>query len=157
MRRTTQAYTAAMALRVPLSLALAVLVQLACQAFKVVLYSIRDRKLDLRYFLSAGGMPSAHSAFVTALSVADRHGERLRLRPLRRVLRVLPIVIYDSFRLRGAVEKQARALKRCSRGIPRLARGGSRKWSATPPRRSPWASRQAGGLAALVSLLLRQP
>jgi acid phosphatase family membrane protein YuiD len=52
------------------SLAGALAVQVACQLFKVVLYSIREKRLAISYFISAGGMPSAHSAFVTALTVS---------------------------------------------------------------------------------------
>ena len=56
----------------PLSVSLvsAVVVQVACQAFKVVFYSIRERRLAFSRFISAGGMPSAHAAFVTSLSVS---------------------------------------------------------------------------------------
>ena len=38
------------------SLVIAALVQLACQAFKLIYYSIRDRRFTPRYFVTAGGM-----------------------------------------------------------------------------------------------------
>ena len=52
------------------SLVVAVAVQLASQLFKVVFYSLREGRLRLDYFISTGGMPSAHTAFVTALTVS---------------------------------------------------------------------------------------
>jgi len=96
----------------PLSITLisAVVVQAACQIFKVVVYSIRDRRLKLSYLVSAGGMPSAHSAFVTALtvSVGMWSGFGSDLFAVSVVFSL--IVIYDALRLRGAVEHHARVL-----------------------------------------------
>ncbi len=96
----------------PIILASAVVVQVACQAFKVVLYSIRDRKLTLSYFVSAGGMPSAHSAFVTALSVSVGlwNGFTSDLFAVSCVFSL--IIVYDAFRLRGTVQHHARVLKK---------------------------------------------
>jgi hypothetical protein len=93
------------------SLVTAVVVQVACQAFKVLLYSIRERRFAPRYFVSAGGMPSAHSAFVTALSVSVGlwGGFSSELFAVSCVFSV--IIIYDAWRLRGTVEQHARAIK----------------------------------------------
>jgi uncharacterized protein len=92
------------------SLAGALAVQVACQVFKVVLYSIRERRLALSYLVSAGGMPSAHSAFVTALTVSVGMGSGFTsdLFAVSCVFSV--IIIYDAWRLRGAVEHHARIL-----------------------------------------------
>ena len=43
---------------------------IAAQALKTLLAARRNRKFDVRWFLGAGGMPSAHSAGVTALAIA---------------------------------------------------------------------------------------
>jgi acid phosphatase family membrane protein YuiD len=88
----------------------ALAVMAACQAFKVVLYSIRERRLDLSWFVSAGGMPSAHSAFVTALAVSLglRNGFGSDLFAVACVFSA--ITLYDAWRLRGAVEHHARML-----------------------------------------------
>lgn len=98
--------------RLPLSASLlsAVAVQLACQAFKVVFYSVRERRFALSWFVSAGGMPSAHSAFVTALTVSVGlwNGFGSDLFAVACVFSV--ITIYDALRLRGAVEHHARIL-----------------------------------------------
>ncbi len=142
--------------RFPVSLAVAVAVQVACQAFKVVLYSIRDRKLGLRYFLTAGGMPSAHSAFVSALcvSVGIASGFLSDLFAVSCVFSL--IVIYDSFRLRGAVEKQARALNALLARHPEAGAARLSEMVGHTPAEIAVGIAAGGGLSALASLLLRQ-
>jgi acid phosphatase family membrane protein YuiD len=80
----------------------AVSVQVFCQLFKLGYYSVRDGRLRLSYFVTAGGIPSAHSAFVTALAVAIgmRNG-------FASTFVFSAIVIYDAFRLRGHVQRHA--------------------------------------------------
>jgi uncharacterized protein len=97
---------------VPLSASLltAVAVQIACQAFKVAFHSIRDRRLALSWFVSAGGMPSAHSAFVTALSVSLGLWNGFASDLFAVAVVFSAITIYDAWRLRGAVEHHARIL-----------------------------------------------
>lgn len=96
----------------PTSLLAALLVQLSCQLFKVLLYSVAERRFAIDYFVSAGGFPSSHSAFVTALttSVAMQSGIASDVTAVAAVLSI--IVIYDSMRLRGQVERQAELLNR---------------------------------------------
>jgi acid phosphatase family membrane protein YuiD len=93
------------------SLAVAVAVQVACQLFKVVYYSIARGRLEAHRFVSAGGMPSAHAAFVTALavSVGLRSGFVSDIFAVSAVFSL--IVIYDAYRLRGTVERHARVLQ----------------------------------------------
>ena len=112
--------------KVPAALATTLAVQILCQAFKVLLYSLRERRFAPEYFVSAGGFPSAHSAFVTALSVSVglRSGFGSDLFAVAFVFSV--IVIYDAYRLRGEVEKQARLLNRLTERLhpgehPRLS------------------------------------
>lgn len=107
----------------PLSLITAVGVQLACQAFKVVLYSVREKRLALSWFLSAGGMPSAHSAFVTALSVSVGLWSGFSSDVFAVAFVFSVIIIYDSWRLRGAVQHHARALKKISDANAKLKLG----------------------------------
>ncbi len=106
----------------PLSLLAAVAIQLACQAFKVVLYSVRERRLALSWFVSAGGMPSAHTAFVTALAVSVGlwSGFASDLFAVAAVFSI--ITIYDAWRLRGAVAHHARLLRLLVAALPKAAR-----------------------------------
>jgi hypothetical protein len=106
-----------------MSLLLAVAVQIVCQLFKVVLYSVKERKLALSWFISAGGMPSAHSAFVTALSVSLglRSGFASDAFTVACVFSV--ITIFDALRLRGAVAHHARILDALLKKNPEIDAG----------------------------------
>jgi acid phosphatase family membrane protein YuiD len=86
--------------------------QILCQLFKVVFYSIKGKRFSLKYLASAGGIPSSHSAFVTSLAVAAG----LECGFFSDIFAVCfvfgAIVIYDAYRLRGAVQKHAKLLNR---------------------------------------------
>jgi acid phosphatase family membrane protein YuiD len=84
--------------------------QLSAQLFKVVLYSFRDRRLALDRFVNAAGFPSAHSAFVVSLATAIgiRRGVGSDLFAVAFVLAA--VVVYDSFRLRGHVQRHAETI-----------------------------------------------
>lgn len=96
---------------IAISLVSAVVVQVACQIFKLIVYSIKERRLSLKYLVTAGGMPSAHSAFVTALSVSVGMWSGFDSDVFAVSVVFSLIVIYDAIRLRGAVEHHARLLK----------------------------------------------
>jgi len=119
-RMSTQASLAA---GLPFALLTAIAVQLACQAFKVVYYSLRERRLSLSWFVSAGGMPSAHSAFVSALalSVGLQDGFGSSVFAVACVFAL--ITIYDAVRLRGAVAHHARILARLAEKHPDVSVG----------------------------------
>ena len=97
---------------IPKVLITAVAVQISCQLFKFALYSIRDRRIRPHYLVTAGGIPSAHSAFVTAVTVAIalRNGLSSDLFAVSFVFSA--IVIYDAFRLRGHVQRHAELLNK---------------------------------------------
>ena len=92
------------------SLVVAVAVQLTSQLFKVVFYSLKERRLRLDYFISTGGMPSAHTAFVSALTVSlgPYHGFASEFFTVAFVFSV--IIVYDLVRVRGAVHAHSRIL-----------------------------------------------
>lgn len=96
----------------PQTIIVAVGVQVLCQLFKFVYYSIRDRRVSPGYLVTAGGIPSAHTAFVTALavSVGIRAGFTSDLFAVAFVFSA--IVVYDAFRLRGHVQEHARIINR---------------------------------------------
>ncbi|MFP4565903.1 MAG: divergent PAP2 family protein [Spirochaetaceae bacterium] len=96
----------------------AVTAQILCQIFKVVAYSIRDHRFSPQYFTTAGGMPSAHSAFVTALTVAVGVARGFDSELFAVAFVFSAIVIYDAYRLRGHVEAQAKLLNRLQRDLP---------------------------------------
>jgi acid phosphatase family membrane protein YuiD len=75
------------------ALIISVAIQISCQAFKVVFYSIRNRTFEWEYFFSAGGMPSSHT-----------------------------VTIYDSIRLRGAVQTHSEVLLKLVKLLPKEER-----------------------------------
>lgn len=97
-------------LRLPVVIAL--ICQLSSQAFKVVFYSLREHRLAAERFVHAGGIPSAHSAFVSALTAAlgIRHGLTSEIFAVSFVFS--GIIVYDAFRLRGHVQRHAELLNR---------------------------------------------
>jgi len=99
-------------LPLPKSLLIALGVQVACQIVKFVTWSFRLRRPSWKHLTTFGGMPSAHSAFVTALAVAVGIlvGFATDLFALAVVFGA--IVILDAYKLRGNVQKQAIAVNR---------------------------------------------
>ncbi len=95
-----------------LPVVVALICQVSSQAFKVLFYSIRERRLAFERFVHAGGVPSAHSAFVSALTaaVAFRRGITSEIFAVSFVFAA--IIIYDAFRLRGHVQKHAETLNK---------------------------------------------
>jgi len=73
---------------------------------------VHTRRFDLRYLVSAGGMPSSHSAVVVAL--ATRVGMATGLSSVEFALAAIfaAVVMYDAAGVRRAVSLQARVLNR---------------------------------------------
>jgi acid phosphatase family membrane protein YuiD len=95
-----------------LPLLVSLVVQLSCQVFKFIIYSIRDGRVSPRYLTTAGGIPSAHSAFVVSLAtgIAWVYGPDSAAFSVSVVFSL--IVIYDAYRLRGQVQNHAIFLNR---------------------------------------------
>ena len=85
---------------------------LIAQLIKTLTILIRDRRLDLRKFVSAGGMPSAHSAVVMALVTAIGRGQGLDTPLFALAVWFAAIVMYDAAGVRRAVGAQAGILNR---------------------------------------------
>lgn len=96
----------------------AALVQGTCQVFKLVYYSFRDRRLTLGYLVTAGGMPSAHSAFVSALTGALGVVEGLGSAFFALSFVFSAIVVFDSLRLRAQVQELSERVNRLSAERP---------------------------------------
>ena len=91
-------------------LLVALIACLVAQVLKVVFEFAKNRKLNLRVLVETGGMPSAHSALVTALAVGI--GQTLGwASPSFAVTSVFAIIVmYDAAGVRQAAGKQARIL-----------------------------------------------
>jgi uncharacterized protein len=80
------------------------------QALKLVTEIVKNRKLNVQVLVTTGGMPSAHSALVTAL--AEGVGQTLGWQSPEFALATVfaIIVMYDAAGVRQAAGKQARIL-----------------------------------------------
>lgn len=83
---------------------------LIAQASKLVIELIKNRKVNLRVLVTTGGMPSSHSALVTALAtgVGQTVGWASPEFAIATIFAV--IVMYDAAGVRQAAGKQARIL-----------------------------------------------
>lgn len=91
----------------PKTLLIAGLIQVACQVFKLVYYSARQKRWDWHYLATPGGMPSAHSAFAGSITTAVGLSAGFNTDLFAVSFVFAAIVIYDAFRLRGLVQRQA--------------------------------------------------
>ncbi|HEV2034010.1 MAG TPA: divergent PAP2 family protein [Candidatus Dormibacteraeota bacterium] len=82
------------------------------QASKVILYSVRERRLNLRVLAVTGGMPSSHSAIVMGLTTAIGKYAGLTSPQFAIALIFSFVVMYDAAGLRRAAGRQAAILNR---------------------------------------------
>ncbi len=92
------------------ALLITIAIQLGCQAFKMIYYSIRNRRLEAHRLFSTGGMPSAHSAFVAALTVSVGLVEGWQSAAFAVAVVLATIVVFDAVRLRRTVDLHSRVL-----------------------------------------------
>ncbi|MFN0071341.1 MAG: divergent PAP2 family protein [Chloroflexota bacterium] len=93
-------------------LIVSVLAWFLAQFSKAIVLVLREHRFQLRTMMSAGGMPSSHSALVTALTtrVGMEHGTGTTIFALSAVF--AGVVLYDAAGVRRAVSMQARTLNR---------------------------------------------
>src|SRR5690242_16103374 len=93
-------------------LAACIIAWTVAQVTKPLIHYMHSRRVNLRYFVTAGGMPSSHSAVVVAM--ATRVGIDTGLSSIAFALAavVASVVMYDAAGVRRAVSLQARVLNR---------------------------------------------
>lgn len=91
-------------------LVVAVLACLMAQGMKLAIELIRNRKVNLRYLVTTGGMPSAHSALVGALATGIGQSMGWSSPEFAIACLFAVIVMYDAAGVRQAAGKQARIL-----------------------------------------------
>jgi acid phosphatase family membrane protein YuiD len=82
------------------------------QTAKVIIYSVRARRLNLRVLAVTGGMPSSHSAIVMGLTTAVGKHAGVSSAPFAIALIFSFVVMYDAAGLRRAAGRQAEILNR---------------------------------------------
>lgn len=82
----------------------------AAQSIKFIRVYIKEDRLDFRYFVSMGGMPSAHSALVSALATSAGLREGVHSTTFAVTLIFALVVMFDAQGVRRAAGLQARVL-----------------------------------------------
>jgi acid phosphatase family membrane protein YuiD len=82
------------------------------QLSKPLIHYVHSRRLNLRYFVTAGGMPSSHSAVVVALATRVGLDTGLSSIPFALAAVFAAVVMYDAAGVRRSVSLQARVLNR---------------------------------------------
>jgi acid phosphatase family membrane protein YuiD len=91
-------------------LLVSVLACLIAQGLKVIVELIKNRKVNFRFLVTTGGMPSAHSALVGALATGVGQTEGWSSPEFAIACIFAIIVMYDAAGVRQAAGKQARIL-----------------------------------------------
>ncbi len=89
-----------------------VLLWFSIQLFKVITDLIRNRRLNVKRIIGAGGMPSSHSAVVTSLAVlvGKEYGFDSGIFAISLIMAF--VVMYDAAGVRRAAGKQARIINK---------------------------------------------
>ena len=82
------------------------------QLLKMIISLIRDKRLDLSYLVSMGGMPSAHSALVCSLATSVALINGLSSTSFAIAVFFATIVMYDAAGVRQTVSHQSNMLNR---------------------------------------------
>ncbi len=80
------------------------------QFSKVIYFYYLNRKLDFRTFYASGGMPSAHSAFISAVCTQIGLIEGFHSTTFALAAAIAGIVIYDAINVRRAVGLQGQTI-----------------------------------------------
>jgi len=82
------------------------------QLMKVFVSLVRERRLNLYYFVASGGMPSSHTALVCALATATAISQGLNSVAFAITAILAMVVMYDAAGVRRSVSKQSIILNR---------------------------------------------
>lgn len=83
---------------------------LVAQVTKMIICLVQSRRLDFRYLVSTGGMPSAHSALSTAVATAIGLTEGFDSALFAVGFFFAAIVMFDAQTVRAAAGRQAKLL-----------------------------------------------
>lgn len=99
----------------------ALLAWFLAQLIKVILEAVLTRRLDVRLFVSSGGMPSSHSALVVACtaSIGKLHGIQGPAFALAVILSA--VVMYDACNVRRSAGDTARLVNQLLAHVEKLA------------------------------------
>jgi len=87
------------------------------QIIKVIVYLIKEKKLNFGHLLEAGGMPSAHSGAVSALMISVALSNGVNSPVFAAVVVFGLIVMYDAAGVRRAASEQALVLNKITKHL----------------------------------------
>ncbi|MDR1168343.1 MAG: divergent PAP2 family protein [Heliobacteriaceae bacterium] len=93
-------------------LASAIFASFLAQLIKFVIFTLKSRKINFKIFTTTGGMPSAHSAAVMALSAGAGLAQGFNSVLFAVTFGFALIIMYDAAGLRRAAGKTAASLNR---------------------------------------------
>lgn len=82
----------------------------SAQFFKVIYILIREKRFDIKRFVGSGGMPSSHSAFVSAMASAVGMIDGFDSAEFAMAFVVAFVVMYDASGVRKAAGDQAKVI-----------------------------------------------
>lgn len=88
----------------------AILGWIIAQCLKVIFILIREKRLDISRLVGSGGMPSSHSAFVSAMATAVGVTDGFDSAEFAMAFVVAFIVMYDASGVRKAAGEQAKVI-----------------------------------------------
>lgn len=91
---------------------IAILSWFIAQVIKIIINLIKHRKFDFKLIISSGGMPSSHSSFVSAMTIAvgQKAGYDSILFAICTIMSL--VVMYDAAGVRRAAGQQAAILNK---------------------------------------------
>ena len=98
----------------------ALLAWFLAQLIKVVLDAVLLRKLDLRRFVSSGGMPSSHSALAVAATAAVGKLHGIQSPDFALAVILSAVVMYDACNVRRSAGDTARLVNQILAHVERL-------------------------------------
>lgn len=86
---------------------------LLCQLLKLIIESIKNKKLSFKRFIGgSGGIPSSHTTLITSITTLVGIENNFKGPVFGLALVVLYIVCYDAMHVRREVEKHSRLLNK---------------------------------------------
>lgn len=95
-----------------------IIVGCVTQFIKFSLSVIRHKKIDLKFLMISGHMPSAHSAFVVSLITVVAHYDGIFSTTFTISFVLAYIVIYDALKIRINIGHNGRVLNKLIKEIP---------------------------------------
>lgn len=83
---------------------------IVAQFLKVIYILIREKRFDIKRFVGSGGMPSSHSAFVSAMATAVGITDGFASSEFAIAFVVAFVVMYDASGVRKAAGEQAKII-----------------------------------------------